>query len=82
MIRYGAAIAFVAVALIGTLSFAGRDNDTRQIRFHSTGISRIADTHAEICAQNRDQCLKGCDGAESCSNQCETNYQGCMAQGQ
>jgi hypothetical protein len=30
-----------------------------------------------ICKANYDQCIKGCDGAVSCSNQCMTNYNGC-----
>ena len=38
-------------------------------------------THAQLCQANLDQCLKGCDGAESCSRQCRVNYDGCMAQG-
>jgi hypothetical protein len=42
---------------------------------------RVAQTHADICLQNEQQCLSGCDGAQSCSNQCEVNYQGCMDQG-
>ena len=45
------------------------------------GVVRLAQTHADICLQNEQQCLQGCDGAESCSAQCETNYQGCMDQG-
>ena len=40
----------------------------------------IAQTHAEICKANLDQCLKGCDGFAQCSNQCQKNYQGCMSQ--
>ena len=47
----------------------------------SHGVARLAQTHADICLQNEQQCLSGCDGAESCSNQCEVNYQGCMDQG-
>ena len=31
-----------------------------------------------ICKANYDQCIKGCDGAASCSNQCMTNYNGCL----
>jgi hypothetical protein len=42
---------------------------------------KLADGHADICKENEDQCLKGCDGATSCSNQCVVNYNGCMAQG-
>lgn len=38
------------------------------------------DAHADACAYNRDVCLKGCNGATSCSNQCWTNYNNCMKQ--
>jgi hypothetical protein len=42
---------------------------------------RLAQTaHAKICKANEDACLKACDGATSCSNQCVTNYTGCMSQ--
>lgn len=43
---------------------------------------RLADGHADICKQNEDNCLKGCDGATSCSDQCRKNYDGCMQQNQ
>jgi hypothetical protein len=39
-----------------------------------------ADDHAQICLNNYNQCLKGCDGATSCNNQCLTNYNGCLGQ--
>ena len=45
------------------------------------GVVRLAQTHADICLDNETQCLQGCDGAQSCSAQCEANYQGCMNQG-
>ncbi len=41
-----------------------------------------AQSHADICQANYDQCIKGCDGATSCSNQCQVNKDGCNAQGQ
>jgi hypothetical protein len=44
--------------------------------------SRIVDAHADVCLANEQQCLQGCAGATSCSNQCQVNYQACMAQGQ
>jgi 3-methyladenine DNA glycosylase Tag len=40
----------------------------------------MTDDHADACAYNRDVCLKGCDGATSCSNQCWINYNNCMKQ--
>jgi|ERR1039458_1838821 hypothetical protein len=42
-------------------------------------IIGMTDGHADACKWNRDNCLKGCDGATSCSNQCWTNYNKCMA---
>lgn len=39
-----------------------------------------ADTHSDVCLANYRQCLKGCDGATSCSNQCKVNYDNCMKQ--
>lgn len=40
-----------------------------------------AQSHDEICLQNYNQCLKGCDGAQSCNDQCRRNYDGCLQQG-
>jgi hypothetical protein len=31
-----------------------------------------------VCKANYDQCMKGCDGAAQCSNQCMVNYNGCL----
>ena len=39
-------------------------------------------THDQICAANRDQCLKGCDGMAQCSNACQINYEKCLQGGQ
>jgi len=44
----------------------------------SSQIIGMTDAHADACAYNRDVCLKGCNGATSCSNQCLVNYQKCM----
>jgi hypothetical protein len=41
---------------------------------------RLADAHADACLWNYNNCMKGCDGAASCSNQCKVNYDGCMRQ--
>lgn len=38
----------------------------------------FTDAHADACRWNRDNCLKGCAGATSCSNQCLDNYNRCM----
>jgi hypothetical protein len=45
-------------------------------------LRQLADQHADNCKANYDQCMKGCNGATSCSNQCQTNYNGCMQNGQ
>jgi hypothetical protein len=31
-----------------------------------------------VCKANYDQCMKGCNGAAQCSNQCMVNYNGCL----
>jgi hypothetical protein len=36
--------------------------------------------HSDACLANYNQCIKGCDGATSCSKQCKTNYDNCMKQ--
>ena len=41
----------------------------------------LANDHDDICQSNYNQCMNGCDGATSCSNQCLTNYNGCIGQG-
>ena len=54
--------------------------------FDASGLTQgdqaiaLPDAHADACRWNRDNCLKGCDGATSCSNQCWTNYNNCMKQ--
>ena len=40
----------------------------------------LTDGHSDQCLANYNQCMKGCDGATSCSNQCKTNYDNCMRQ--
>jgi hypothetical protein len=39
-----------------------------------------ADGHSDQCLANYNQCMKGCDGATSCSKQCKVNYDNCMKQ--
>jgi hypothetical protein len=41
-------------------------------------LRKLADQHADNCKWNYDQCVQGCAGATSCTNQCQTNYNGCM----
>ena len=31
-----------------------------------------------VCQANYNQCMRGCGGAASCSNQCMANYNGCL----
>jgi hypothetical protein len=38
----------------------------------------VAQTHDQICKANYDNCIRACDGATSCSNQCLVNYNGCL----
>ena len=40
----------------------------------------LTDGHSDQCLANYNQCMKGCDGATSCSDQCKTNYDNCMRQ--
>jgi hypothetical protein len=44
------------------------------------GAAAFISTHDQICLDNYNQCLKGCDGATSCSNQCKVNYDKCLQQ--
>jgi len=41
--------------------------------------TRLAANQA-ACQYNYNQCMRGCGGMASCSNQCAVNYQGCMRQ--
>jgi len=57
--------------------------EIRALWLSDLNVAALApDTHAEICLKNEQTCLKGCDGAVSCSNQCKVNYENCMKQGQ
>ncbi len=62
--------------------------DNIQVDFHADFPARsllhamAADTHADQCMANYRQCMKGCDGATSCSKQCQVNYDNCMKQNQ
>ena len=37
-----------------------------------------AQSHDQICLDNYNRCVKACDGATGCTNQCKANYDGCM----
>jgi hypothetical protein len=34
--------------------------------------------NAQACLDNYNNCMKGCDGAAQCSNQCKVNYNKCL----
>jgi predicted lipoprotein with Yx(FWY)xxD motif len=64
---------FVAVAALAATASLGYAKDT---------MTRLADAHSDACDYNYSQCMDGCGGASGCESQCQTNYEGCMAQGQ
>lgn len=49
---------------------------------HQTGLTKVRPLRfagsPAVCKANYDQCMKGCDGAAQCSNQCMVNYNGCL----
>jgi hypothetical protein len=48
----------------------------------NAGPARLAqDAHTQACQYNYNQCMTGCGGAASCSNQCKANFDGCLSQG-
>ncbi|MDE2163347.1 MAG: hypothetical protein KGJ53_09305 [Alphaproteobacteria bacterium] len=86
------AIAASAIFIGGQLSYghaqqiagntsSGVESQMNRTLVHPRSIMRFADGHADICLSNEQQCLKGCDGATSCSKQCVANYDGCMKEG-
>jgi hypothetical protein len=56
---------------------SGHEIQTQQNEMHKIKSFVVAGSPA-VCKANYDQCMKGCDGASSCSNQCMTNYNGCL----
>ncbi|HUW79614.1 MAG TPA: hypothetical protein VMV54_01820 [Acidocella sp.] len=74
-LSYGHAEQIIGKSSSGAVS---RMNRTLE---HQRPAVRLAETHADICLSNEKQCLKGCDGATSCSKQCVANYDGCMKEG-
>ena len=59
-------------------SFRAQPMVSERYKAASSQVLGMTDAHADACKLNRDNCLKGCDGATSCSNQCVTNYDKCM----
>jgi hypothetical protein len=53
-------------------------NDQATPTQHNGRPMIVAGGNAALCKANYDQCIKGCDGMASCSNQCTTNYNNCM----
>lgn len=43
-------------------------------------VQLAAGGNPAVCKANYDQCVKGCDGMASCTNQCAANYRGCLGQ--
>jgi hypothetical protein len=41
-----------------------------------------AQSHAQVCQANYDQCAQACGGATGCTSQCQTNKDQCNSQGQ
>ncbi len=78
-----AGVGIVAASLFtgGASHYSAAHPSTDAPRSHAVRL-RLADAHSDACLWNRTQCLKGCDGASSCSNQCQVNYDNCMRQGQ
>jgi predicted transglutaminase-like cysteine proteinase len=68
-------VALMALGL-SVATASAQDTGTRQ-----RGV-RLADGHADACSANYSQCMTGCDGMSGCEAQCQTNYDGCMDQGQ
>lgn len=74
--------ASLALAIVVAPSFSNSEFVPVKHAHATYSRIRIADAHSDVCLANEQQCLQGCDGATSCSNQCEANYQGCLSQGQ
>lgn len=60
-------------------------SDSKQ---HAVGVTlraiksrtmHLAAACRQICVDNLNTCLKGCDGAAQCNAQCQRNYDGCCA---
>jgi len=49
---------------------------------YAKDTTRLADAHSDACDYNYSECMNGCGGASGCEGQCQTNYEGCMSQGQ
>jgi hypothetical protein len=80
-----AAVGLTAATTTATLAYAPTVTKPTVLSSKTVAATRsflkLAQTHADICKQNYDNCMQGCAGATSCSNQCMTNYNGCMQQG-
>ena len=55
----------------------GSETQVQQSEPQSTRPIIVAGSQA-VCQANYNQCMRGCGGAQSCSNQCMTNYNGCL----
>jgi hypothetical protein len=67
----------------GSLRLLSPSQDAQSVRATLVNYMEtraFTDAHSDACLANYKQCIKGCDGATSCSNQCKTNYDNCMRQ--
>jgi hypothetical protein len=79
-----AAACLAAAMAVGLSAYAPMDSTLtpqEMSRALATLHVRLADAHSDACKANLDQCTKNCAGATSCTNQCQTNYNGCMGNG-
>jgi hypothetical protein len=74
-------LAILCVAATVSLSHAGytqrNGSEVQQSGPQSTRPIVVAGSQA-VCQANYNQCMRGCGGAQSCNNQCMTNYNGCL----
>jgi hypothetical protein len=71
--------AILCAGMIVSSAYASslQSNDPAQTQQNGRPLI-LAGGYAALCKANYDQCIKGCDGIASCSNQCATNYSKCL----
>ena len=62
----------------GCKSRCGSSSLDQFLGMSKAGIQLAAGGNPVVCKANLDQCVKACDGAQQCTNQCNVNYQGCL----
>jgi hypothetical protein len=63
---------------VSSLHAENVQNSSQDIQNHQNRRPLIVAGSPEVCLSNYNQCMRGCDGMQSCSNQCQRNYQGCL----